>query len=406
MVAHSAGKSLSRTESPVASRLRPWAVLLTAVWLSIGQPAAAGTPQRSCENDSTVLDTHFEGGNFHDCRVAGDGTFEVTIRPEDANVIIPMPWYAFRASPKKPGDVTVALTFREGYARFWPKISFDGETWSAMAAEDVTVSADDRLSLRLSLSELPVRIAAQQLLTAAYYDDWMRLLAARTDITHRTLGVSVQGRPIGMVETLPRSEAVLLLGRQHPPEVTGALALRAFVNTVLANTELAGRFRARHAVFVVPLLNPDGVALGHWRHNAGRTDLNRDWGTFTQPETRSVARLLDTLDARGIKLRLMLDFHSTRYTDFKLFYTQRKEDGIVPARFATRWLNGVKQRLPGVEVTHKPTKSTSDTAKKYFFERYGIPAITYELGDEADPERIAEASPVFAEEMMRVLLRD
>ncbi len=111
------------------------------------------------------------------------------------------------------------------------------------------------------------------------------------------------------------------------------------------------------------------------------------------------------MDASGTKLRLMLDFHSTRYTDFKLFYTQREEEGVAPATFATRWLNRVRQRLPGVEFTHRPTKSTSDTAKKYFFERYGIPAITYELGDEADPKRTAEASPVFAEEMMRVLLQ-
>ena len=382
-----------------------WPALLAAFWFPISLPAGAQAAVRSCENDIAVLDTHFEGGNFHDCTVARDGAFEVTIRPEDADVVVPMPWYAFRASPRKPGDITVALTFRQGYARFWPKISFDGETWAPMAVENVTTSADDRLSLRLSLTEQPVLVAAQQLLTTAYYDDWMRLLGERADIARRTLGVSVQGRPIGMVETRPREEAVLLLGRQHPPEVTGALALRAFVNTLLADTELASRFRARYAVLVVPLLNPDGVALGHWRHNAGRTDLNRDWGAFTQPETRSVAELLDALDARGIKLRLMLDFHSTRYTDFKLFYTQRKEEGIVPARFATRWLSRAGRRLPGVEFAHKPTKSTSDTAKKYFFERYGIPAITYELGDEADPERIAEASPVFAEEMMRVLLR-
>ena len=382
-----------------------WPALLTAAWCLGGLPAVAEVAARSCENDVAVLDTHFEGGVFHDCTVARDGTFEVTIRPEDANVVVPMPWYAFRVSPRKPGDIAVELTFREGYARFWPKISFDGETWSAMAAEDVTVSADDRLSLRLSLTELPVRIAAQQLLTTAYYADWMRLLAARTDVTRRTLGVSVRGRPIDMLETPPRKEAVLVLGRQHPPEVTGALALRAFVGTVLADTELAGRFRARYSVLVVPLLNPDGVALGHWRHNAGGTDLNRDWGAFTQPETRSVARLLDTLDASGTRLRLMLDFHSTRTTDFKLFYTQREEEGVAPAAFATRWLNRVRQRLPGVAFVHRPTKSTSDTAKKYFFERYGIPAITYELGDEADPGRIAEASPVFAKEMMRVLLQ-
>ncbi len=100
----------------------------TLLWLSVSLPAVAQTTARSCENDGAVLDTHFEGGAFHDCTVAKDGTFEVTIRPEDANVVVPMPWYAFRASPKKPGDVTVALTFRQGYARFWPKMSFDGES--------------------------------------------------------------------------------------------------------------------------------------------------------------------------------------------------------------------------------------------------------------------------------------
>ena len=40
----------------------------------------------------------------------------------------------------------------------------------------------------------------------------------------------------------------------------------------------------------------------------------------------------------------------------------------------------------------------------WFHRRYGIPAFTYELGDEADRQLLHETTPVFAEEMMRELL--
>ncbi len=45
-----------------------------------------------------------------------------------------------------------------------------------------------------------------------------------------------------------------------------------------------------HNFLILPLLNPDGMALGHWRHNLGSVDLNRDWGIFGQPETTAVTR--------------------------------------------------------------------------------------------------------------------
>ena len=208
-----------------------------------------------------------------------------------------------------------------------------------------------------------------------------------------------------VAETAARTEGVLLIGRQHPPEVTGALTMRAFVDTALADTELARTFRDRFALVVVPLVNPDGVAAGHWRHNAGKTDLNRDWGPFRQPETRHIRDLLDGIEDRGIALRLMLDFHATQATDNALFYTQRAEDGDGSAHaFAADWLGRVRDRLPDIEFDHKPSKSESANAKNYFHNRYGIPSITYESGDETDPAWIDKATPVFAEEMMKVLL--
>ena len=374
-----------------------------AAWLAC---AAAVAADRYCENDVALVDTHFEGGVFHRC-VVRDGNFVITIRPEDDKVRVPMPWYAFRVSPKKPGVAVFLMGFVDGDAdRFWPKVSADGANWQPLPESVVAMSDDaSRLAMRIPLRGAPLWVASQRLLTTAYYDERVRQLAAHPEITMRTLGASLRGRPLFVVETAPRTEGVLLLGRQHPPEVTGALTMRSFVDTVLADTELGRAFRDRFALVMVPLVNPDGVAAGHWRHNAGKTDLNRDWGPFRQPETRHIRRLLEEIEDRGIALRLMLDFHATQATENALFYTQRSQDGDGSAHaFAVDWLQRVQDRLPDIEFDHKPSKSESANAKNYLFNRYGIPSITYESGDETDPAWIHRATPLFAEEMMNVLL--
>ena len=382
-----------------------WRAWLAAA-AAAGLVAAATGADRFCENDIALLDTQFEGGAFHRCDVR-DGKFVITIRPEDAKVEVPMPWYAFRASPKRPGEAVVLMGFADADAdRFWPKVSLDGINWHRLPDQAVAVSEDkQRLALRIPLAEAPVWIASQRLLTTRFYDTWTLTLASRPDVAVRVLGRSVGGRPISVAETGLKPQGVLFIGRQHPPEVTGAITMNAFVDTVLAETALARAFRDTFTVITVPLLNPDGVAAGHWRHNAGKTDLNRDWGPFRQPETRSVRDLLADLAGRGIEPHLMLDFHATRLTETHLFYTQRPEDGDGSAyRFAADWLERVRERQPDLAFIHRPSKSESANAKNYFFDTYGIPSITYETGDETDPDWIATAAPVFAEEMMRALL--
>ncbi|MDE0420817.1 MAG: M14 family metallopeptidase [Gammaproteobacteria bacterium] len=380
------------------------------VWLALSAAAGlanvASAAERFCENDIALIDTHFEAGAFHRCDVRDDN-FVITIRPEDSKVQVPMPWYAFRATPKRPGDAVILLGFVGAEAdRFWPKVSRDGVTWDRVPDRAVAVSSDNkRLALRIALTEAPVLIASQQIVTTSYYDAASRTLADRPDVAVRLLGRSIHGRPIVAAATGAKPQAVLLLGRQHPPEVTGALTMQAFVTVLLDDSELASRFREAFQIIAVPLLNPDGVAAGHWRHNAGKTDLNRDWGPFTQPETRAVRTLLAGLEARGVALRLMLDFHATQLTATHLFYTQRPQDGDGSAHaFAAGWLDRVRERLPDLRFDHRPSKSESANAKNYFFDRYGIPSITYETGDETDPDWIETAAPVFAEAMMRELL--
>ena len=358
-----------------------------------------------CESATFLIDRQFEGGNFHACSVADTTRAEILIRPEDDPPINRSPWYAFRVSSKSTETITVRLDFEHGYARYWPKLSTDGKSWTPAPPESVR-RLDDDVAMEISLppAEGPVWVSGQELITNPYYDEWVTELRDNDAVDLRVMGRSVMGRPIFVAESAPRPEVVYLIGRQHPPEVSGALAMRAFIRSVLGDSPLARQFRDRYTVVVIPLLNPDGIALGHWRHNVNGVDLNRDWGPFTQPETRGAADIVAAYDAAGARPALMLDFHSTRNS---LFYTQLAEESSWRIDFATEWFRRFRERRPDFEFKHDPRpRSGQDNTKNFFFDRYRIPAFTYEIGDEEDRAAIEDTTPVFAEEMMRLLLEN
>lgn len=365
--------------------------------------ACATTPRQYCGNGEHHVDALFDGGNLHACRFDAPGSVTVELRPED-RPINPSPWYALRlSSAEGAGALRMTLDFGDFDARYWPKTSSDGRRWTALPESRVSRSdAGNALTLHLVPDSAITWIAAQELTTADWYQRWLEPLTAGGAVTASLFGRSVAGRPLIVYRSPARREVLLLLGRQHPPEVTGALAMRTFMQTVLGNSALAARFRERFQVVAVPLMNPDGVAQGHWRHNLNGVDLNRDWGSFSQPETAAFGRLLDELAARGATPTLMLDFHSTQISRF---YTQLPTDFAAAPDFATEWLTRSRRRLPDYEFEHSARKrSEQANSKNWFFGRYDIPAITYELGDEVNRDDIDRSSVVFAEEMMALLL--
>ena len=380
-------------------------VILFVILLLNGCAASIQRDARTCESDVFHIDAQFEGGSFDSCVFSSNNTVSITIKPEDSKVVIPQPWYSFHITTNEPDTIDISILFPDAYARYWPKLSIDGETWQR-APESAVEIADDvkSLALTIDLTETGLWVSAQELITLPYYEDWIAELDGHEELRTEVIGNSIQGRPIRLARTTDKPEVVVLLGRQHPAEVTGAFAMRHFVRTVLADTPLAREFRERFGLLIVPIINPDGVALGHWRHNAGQVDLNRDWGPFTQPETSSVARLMADVDEAGLQPRLMLDFHSTK--EGNLLYTQLPELVTDPPNFATDWLDRVHELLPDYEFKNDARDvSGQPNTKNYFYKRYGIPAFTYELGDETDRDLIAAVTPVFAEEMMRTLLK-
>lgn len=352
------------------------------------------------------LDTDFSGGGMHGCKVIDEQTFLIYITPEDEPPINPSPWYAFRLTPKQSSEIRVRLKYADYNHRYQPKLSADLTSWRRLTPEEIIRQKDTDAEIKLSLTDKPVFVSAQELLTTDSYETWMNKISSLTRAPITTIGKSSRGRDIKMIYS-PAAErtnkTIVLVGRQHPPEVTGAFAMRSFFTTLMLNQEVANQFRKKFNIVAVPFMNPDGVELGHWRHNVGGVDLNRDWGPFTQPETQAIKTLLDELvEKQGHELVVFLDFHSTSRN---VFYTQTKADESTSYDFTGNWLKNARARLPAYEFERAERHNTElATSKNYMYTRFNIPAITYELGDETDRKLIQKSGQIFAEEMMKILL--
>ncbi len=392
------------------------AVALLAGCAGLGEsPARAAEPttqgpEFACESELLAIDTAFPGGALSSCTIDDDGNVDIVIAPEDEPPINCSAWYAFRITPRGVSETQVKLSYTACGHRYWPKTSTDLATWDYVPAGDVEVdefSGLDFARVDLQLGDEPVFVAGQEILPQETYDAWMLGKAQAGQAQRFVLGNSAEGRAIGglAIGNTGARELVVLVGRQHPPEVTGALAMFPFMETLMADTDLARAFRERFLVVAVPILNPDGVARGHWRHNTGGVDLNRDWGPFTQPETQLMQGLLNAIAANEAQdLVLMLDFHSTSHD---VFYTIPDELPTEPELFTARWLERYGELMPGYEVNRDSNHTSgSSVSKAYVYDTFGAPGVTFELGDETDRELIGRIGVQGAVAMMETLLAD
>jgi hypothetical protein len=350
-----------------------------------------------------TFDAEFPGGRLDGCTQMADGRYQLLICSE-VTPINDSAWYAFRIRSNRSQVVDVELTYKGGSHRYIPKISRDGKTWFRLTGDAYQRTKDKPPRLRMNLVPGVLWVAGQELLLSNDLYGWARCMAITAAASESELGRSAGGRPLlgWKLGNASSRDLVVILGRQHPPEITGSLALMAFVDTLAEESEAARRFRRRFQVLVVPLMNPDGVELGHWRCNLNGIDLNRDWAKFSQPETRCVREEIQRLVSVGKRPSLLLDFHST---DHDVFYTQADDDRTVPQDFAKRWLAGLHERLPEYQFRRDSTHQTGQaTSKAWGYATYRIPAITYEVGDNTDRTLVRKVARTAAEEMMRLLL--
>lgn len=114
---------------------------------------------------------------------------------------------------------------------------------------------------------------------------------------------------------------VMISARVHPGEVPASFMMRGVLELLLSDSAEARELRASLAFVVMPMLNPDGVALGHCRANGSGLDLNRFWEHPPPDSEAEAARcLLERLckSPGGVVAFLDLHAHSGRPGAFTL----------------------------------------------------------------------------------------
>ena len=338
---------------------------------------------KSCDAGPVTLTADFSAGRMDECKRVAENEFEIVLVPENTP-INSSPWYAFKVQAEQNTDIKITMRVRGDEHRYPPKISRDGKTWQL---QDYKIRGK-RLIMKITATTKPITIAAQEIINNEYYVDWAKQLTEQNTFTHSILGQSTQGRPIYKIESRNENanEWVVILGRQHPPEVTGALALFPFVETLLSSSELSNYFLRKYNVLVIPNINPDGVEAGNWRSNANGLDLNRDWVDFSQVETSLINDYLQQLVSQGQKIRFAVDFHSTKSD---IFYTMPVDYGVEKAYFVRNWLAELDRQMPNFDVVLRPGNNPGlGVSKQYFSDKFGVHAITYEMGDNTDRTKI------------------
>lgn len=344
---------------------------------------------------TTSISNDFDGARVSKAELENDTTIKVTILPEN-QPINQSPWYAFKIWSETEKTVSIKLVYPENVKhRYDPKLSYDLKNWT----EKTGKSEKNEFEFKLTVSKKPVLIASQPLITSNEVQQWIKQLNASKA---SSAGFTTLRKPLPVIEigNTQSKHKVIVLGRQHPPEVTGHFALQHFVETL--TSKKAKDFRKNYHIIVFPLVNPDGVDNGHWRHNQGGVDLNRDWADFNQPESQAIRDYLKKNIKTTDTVHFAIDFHST-HDD--IYYTLDPKFKTNSPGFIDRWLTELKTEIKDYDPNIKPLyfAPPTSTAYSYLFETYGAESLVFEIGDKTAQEFIKKKSQKSAEIIMQLL---
>lgn len=369
------------------------------------------------EIDGNVYVTNdFNGARLNGIVRVNDTLISALITPENTP-INESPWYAFKIWADREEETYIKLTYPQGMNhRYNPKISLDGNNWTPVDSANFKTGkykdskseskSADFITIKTTIGPDTLWISAQELIASNKNSTWIKVLSENSFVSTQVIGKSKEGRNIEMMKIGEGSDnkMIAILSRQHPPELTGYLCMKSFAETLCGDSELAKKFRQEYNTYVIPMLNPDGVDNGHWRHNSGGIDLNRDWESHNQTETQLVDVFFKNkvTESEG-KIFIAMDFHST-FQD--IYYTidpalSGNLPGIIP-----EIINKSASNLPNYVPNIRPNTGDNPVSSLfYFFNEFGAESVVVELGDNTPRDFLKLKGEKLAEAMMELLLK-
>lgn len=262
---------------------------------------------RALHMKSVSISAAFDGGNIERVGSASaEGPVQLNIRPDPFTELeqkTHKQWFSFRSSAHSSAAVVRYEIVNAGscsYPSAWPGsevcVSTDRHNWHRVAST-VYDEASGVLAWEFDHGAVPGGTAF-----FAYFDpfsyerhlDLVSRCAAAAGATVRSLGQTLDGRELEVVEVGTGGKHCWVVHRQHPGEPQAEHFAQGLLTRLLGLTNatlaapgtpalavpldgLAVRLRSEFTFHIVPNMNPDGSVRGHLRTNAGGVNLNREW---------------------------------------------------------------------------------------------------------------------------------
>jgi hypothetical protein len=201
----------------------------------------------------------------------------------------------------------------------------------------------------------------------------------------QSLGTSLQNRTLPLIELTDSAvpdtgkHRVWIHSGIHPAETTSYWVVEGLIDFLLGGSIEAEILLDRLIVDVVPMANPDGVALGNYRTNSQSSNLENEWTApynSTQREIVALRTRIEQLMGSSSKpgpnpIQLLLNLHAThgfgypihyRHTANPAFDLVNNRTGVVPSVNALegQWIAAFRSRSPF--VAQGTTESSSNGA--------------------------------------------
>ena len=131
------------------------------------------------------------------------------------------------------------------------------------------------------------------------HHDLVSRIALMPGVSHRTLGVTLDGQPMDVLTMGTGAKQVWIYARQHPGESMAEWWAEGALEFLTSGDATATALRDKATFHVVPNMNPDGSRRGHLRTNAAGVNLNREWHAPTMDKSPEVFLVRAAMDVTG-----------------------------------------------------------------------------------------------------------
>jgi hypothetical protein len=331
----------------------PFVRFCTAV-LAIAALALAQTPQVSWSGETMRL-------RSATVMPAGGSTFNLTLTMENDNASTSLPtsyrrWWHCEIGNLNPAGTTLVVTianagYQDVILPVWAQSQDGGQTFAPYARAPLSAvptqpsSTQHRFTLVTPPGTNAIRLAKYFPYSVARKDAWLATLATHPRVRGiAVLGQSVQGRPIQRVELTDANvpdagkTRIWIHAGIHPAETTSYFTVEGLVAWLGSGDPFAEVLLDHAIVEIVPMANPDGVALGNYRTNANSVNLEDEWAApYASPQPEIVA-LRSAIEARmGTPLLpgtnpidVLLNLHSSHNVDYPFHFRHTANAGWNP----------------------------------------------------------------------------